>query len=224
MAVALPREDPRGGRLSRARVPLADGAATTVYVASLPGARRTELRVAVLRRPQRLEPWCAARGVEEALVGGFFVRPGGVPLGELRTRGVARRHVAFAPPWGELRACVNVDGGRVRIAQRDELPAAAPRRPPAGRPAARARRRAVLHARARSRGLLRRPGAVRLRHHRRPPPARRARARARPPARGRLRRPLAARRRADARGARPAAGRASAATRPSTSTAAARRR
>jgi len=122
MAVALPREDPRSGSFRRARVPLAGGAATTVYVATHP-EQATELRVAVLRRPQRLEPWCAARGVEEALVGGFFVRAGGVPLGELRTRGVARRHVAFAPPWADVRACVNVDGGRVRIARRDELPA-----------------------------------------------------------------------------------------------------
>ena len=33
--------------------------------------------MAVLRGQARLEPWCAARGVEEALVGGFFVRPDG---------------------------------------------------------------------------------------------------------------------------------------------------
>ena len=56
-------------------------------------ASQVELRVAVLRGQARLEPWCAARGVEEALVGGFFVRPDGTPLGEVRTRGVARRHV-----------------------------------------------------------------------------------------------------------------------------------
>ena len=140
MGVALPREEPRG-RLTRARVALPGGAATTVYATSHP-ERSTELRVAILRKPQKLAPWCAARGVQEALVGGFFVRPGGMPLGEVRTRGVARRHVPFAPPWGDVRACVNVQRRQVRIAQRDELPAAAARRPPAGRPAARARRRA----------------------------------------------------------------------------------
>ena len=85
---------------------------------------RTELRVAVLRGQARLEPWCAARGVEEALVGGFFARPDGVPLGELRTRGVARRHVPFAAPWSHVRACVHVQGGVASIAPRDELPAA----------------------------------------------------------------------------------------------------
>ena len=77
----------------------------------------------MLRRPQKLAPWCASRGVQEALVGGFFVRPGGVPLGELRTHGIARSVDPFAPPWAAVRACVNVSGGRVRIAQRDELPA-----------------------------------------------------------------------------------------------------
>jgi hypothetical protein len=122
MAVALPREAPLGGRLTRGRVTLAGGLSTSVYVAAYP-ERSTELRVAVLRRPQQLVPWCAARGVEDALVGGFFVRPDGTPLGELRTRGIARRHVPFAPPWRDVRSCVSVDGGRVRIAQRDELPA-----------------------------------------------------------------------------------------------------
>lgn len=124
MAVALGAtlEQPVIGDLARARLELADGASTEIYAAAFPAAT-TELRVAVLRRPERLEPWCAARGVADAIVGGFFVRPGGVPLGELRTRGVTRRHVAFAPPWGAVRACVHVEGGAARIARRDELPA-----------------------------------------------------------------------------------------------------
>ena len=121
MGVALPREEPRG-RLTRARVALPGGAATTVYATSHP-ERSTELRVAILRKPQKLAPWCAARGVQEALVGGFFLRPGGMPLGELRTHGIQRRSVAFARPWCQVRACVSVTGGQVRIAQRDELPA-----------------------------------------------------------------------------------------------------
>ena len=127
MAVALPAtlEQPGAGALSRARLTLADGASTAVYAAAY-AAATTELRVAVLRRPERLEPWCAARGVAEAIVGGFFVRPRGVPLGELRTRGVTRRHVAFAAPWAAVRACVHVEGGEVQLARRDEL-AAQPR-------------------------------------------------------------------------------------------------
>jgi hypothetical protein len=124
MAVALPAtlEQPGTGVLARARITLADGASTAVYAVAHPAAT-TELRVAVLRRPERLAPWCASRGVPDAIVGGFFVRPQGVPLGELRTRGVTRRHVAFAAPWAAVRACVHVEGGEVRLAQRDELPA-----------------------------------------------------------------------------------------------------
>ena len=124
MAVALgaPLESPGSGNVARARVTLGDGANTTVYVASFPAAS-TEVRVAILRPPERLAAWCASRGVADAIVGGFFVRPGGVPLGEVRTRGVSRRHVAFAPPWAGLRSCVHVEAGEARIARRDELPA-----------------------------------------------------------------------------------------------------
>jgi hypothetical protein len=86
-------------------------------------AATTEVRVAVLRGQARLADWCAARGHEEAIVGGFFTRPAGVPLGEVRTRGVARRFVAFDAPWGAVRSCVHVQGGGVRIAARDALPA-----------------------------------------------------------------------------------------------------
>jgi hypothetical protein len=107
------------------RVGLADGARTTLYVASYP-LDRTELRVVRLRRPGPLEEWCGRSGIEEALVGGFYVRPHGTPLGELRTRGVVRKYVPFDAPWSELRACVHVRGATVSIARRDELPAQPP--------------------------------------------------------------------------------------------------
>jgi hypothetical protein len=119
--LAVDRLAPPDGRCRRARLALADGALTTIYVACHDSAR-TEIRVAVLREPQPLEPWCARRGVQEALVGGFFTRPGGVPLGEVRTHGVVRRHLPFDPPWHAVRACVQVTGGRARIARRDRLP------------------------------------------------------------------------------------------------------
>ena len=121
-ATAEPLRPPRAGRVRSARIELADGARTMAHVAVY-DASQVELRVAVLRGQARLEPWCAARGVEEALVGGFFVRPDGTPLGEVRTRGVARRHVPFDAPWSDVRACVHVRGGVASIAPRDELPA-----------------------------------------------------------------------------------------------------
>ncbi len=111
---------PVPAHLRRMRVTLADGLRTTVHVARYDLAR-TALRVALLRRPAPLEAWCAAQGVDEALVGGFFTRPDTRPLGEVRTRGMARRFTPFDAPWGASRACVHVERGRVRIAARDEL-------------------------------------------------------------------------------------------------------
>jgi hypothetical protein len=108
--------------LERVRLTLADGAATTLHVAryELPG---TAVRVRRLAHPEPLAAWCRRNGVGEALVGGFFVRPHGAPLGELRTRGILRRSVPFAAPWSGVRACLHVHRGRVAIAPRDELPA-----------------------------------------------------------------------------------------------------
>ena len=111
--------------LSRTRLVLADGLRTTVYVARYDRAG-TAVRVALLRRPAPLQTWCAAQGVGEALVGGFFTRPHTRPLGEVRTRGMARRFTPFDVPWDEMRACVHVESGRPRIVARGEL-AAQPR-------------------------------------------------------------------------------------------------
>jgi hypothetical protein len=117
---------PPDGRSRRGRLRLPGGARTTIHVACH-DAERTELRVAVMPPGQeRLEPWCLRHGVREALVGGYFVRPEGLPLGEVRTHGVLRDHEPFTAPWHAVRACVHVEGGRARIARRDEL-AAEPR-------------------------------------------------------------------------------------------------
>jgi Phosphodiester glycosidase len=123
LASVEPLRPPRTGRVRSARIELAGGARTMVHVARY-DTESTELRVAVLRGQARLEQWCAVREHEEALVGGFFVRPDGLPLGEVRTRGVARRHVAFDAPWAAVRACVHVRGGIAAIAPRGELEAA----------------------------------------------------------------------------------------------------
>ena len=114
--------EPQPGHLRRHRVELADGAATTVHVARH-DPRRAAVGVVRLDRATALERWCRATGVAEAVVGGFFVRPDGLPIGELRTRGIAQPTLPFTAPWGALRACVHVDGAGVTIARRDELPA-----------------------------------------------------------------------------------------------------
>jgi hypothetical protein len=116
LAVALP-----DGRSRRGRLLLSGGARTTVYVACH-DAERTEIGVAVVGG-ERLEPWCARHGVLEALIGGFFTRPEGRPLGEVRTHGVARDHEPVEAPWHAVRACLHVEGGVARIARRDRIEA-----------------------------------------------------------------------------------------------------
>jgi hypothetical protein len=118
---ALPLEAP--SHVERLRVPLADGAQTTVHVARY-DARRTAVRVIRLAHPEPLEAWCRRTGFAEAMVGGFFIRPEGLPLGELRTRGLVRASAPFDAPWGEVRSCVHIERGHVQIAPRPELPAA----------------------------------------------------------------------------------------------------
>jgi hypothetical protein len=126
--------------LARHRLRLSDGVATTLHVATFDAAA-TAVGVVLLPRPMPLAAWCAAHGVEEAIVGGFFARPtharpdgtrptaveaaraeAVVPLGELRTHGVARRHVPFAAPWGARRSALHVEGEGLTLAPRDELP------------------------------------------------------------------------------------------------------
>jgi Phosphodiester glycosidase len=118
LAPAAPERLPRHVR--RETIRLRDGARTTLYVASFPLAR-TRVRVVRLPQPAPLEAWCAETGTPDALVGGFFARPHGTPLGELRQAGIERRHVPFDAPWGDLRACLHVAGDEVRIARRDAI-------------------------------------------------------------------------------------------------------
>ena len=109
----------------RLRLELHDGSATTLHVAAH-DLRRVAPRVVRFAQPTRLERWCEEHGVAEAIVGGFFARPGGLPLGELRTSGIARPTVAFDAPWRDVRGCLHVAGDDVALARRDELPSEPP--------------------------------------------------------------------------------------------------
>jgi hypothetical protein len=111
---------PADGRSRRRRLLLFGGARTTIHVACY-DAELTEIGVVVMTGQERLEPWCSRHGVREALIGGFFHKPDGLPLGEVRTHGVAHEHVPFDAPWHAVRACVHVEGGRARIARRDAI-------------------------------------------------------------------------------------------------------
>lgn len=107
--------------LERVRLTLADGALTTLWVARFDRSK-FGARVVALEPPSTLLRWCAESGAENAMIGGFYMRPGGPPLGDLRIDGRAHPTAPFDPPWGALRACVHADDGEVSLAARGELP------------------------------------------------------------------------------------------------------
>jgi hypothetical protein len=96
---------------------LADGEDTTVYVVRYPRPQ-TRIRIEHFRRPRRLDRWCQRSGVREAIVGGFFRRPQGPPLGELWIDG---RRIE-TEPYRAMRAAIHIDEHEVLIAPRTELP------------------------------------------------------------------------------------------------------
>jgi Phosphodiester glycosidase len=65
--------------------------------------------------------WCAANGAGHAIVGGFYVRPGGPPLGEAWVDGEALPVEPFDDPWHAERACIHADGAELAIRPRREL-------------------------------------------------------------------------------------------------------
>ena len=113
----LPR---RRSRLQRLRVTLDGGARTTLHVASYERSAFNP-RVVVLERPMPLVRWCEDHGVRDAVVGGFFLRSRYMPLGQLRVDDEIQASVAFDPPWGDVRACLHLADGTLRIARRDRL-------------------------------------------------------------------------------------------------------
>jgi hypothetical protein len=104
---------------------LADGEVTTVYAVRYP-RRCTRARVVYFPRPEHLDVWCRRSGVEEAVVGGFFLRDPYRPLGELWIDGRAARHEPITGPYAARRGSVVIDEGDVRLVERE----AAPERPP----------------------------------------------------------------------------------------------
>jgi hypothetical protein len=103
--------------LAALRVELPDGAATTLHVARFHRSA-VRPRVVALDAPRTLRTWCASSGVRDAIVGGFFVRPAGTPLGDLRVDGQPLPSVPFDAPWGAMRSCLHIDGPAIRIASR----------------------------------------------------------------------------------------------------------
>jgi hypothetical protein len=106
-------------RLARHR--LDDGQETTIYVVR---HRLAALRPRVhcFRQPRRLDLWCSKHGVQEAIVGGFYLREPFRPLGELWIGGREQPGEPFPDAYRALRPALELcDGAVVRIAPRGEL-------------------------------------------------------------------------------------------------------
>jgi hypothetical protein len=111
--------------LETVRVPTTSDNATTAHVLRLARANYT-VRVSQLDPPEPLADWCANGGAEHALIGGFYVRPHGTPLGDLRIDGRALVRVPFDAPWDRMRACVHIHRDEVSLRARKELAAEPP--------------------------------------------------------------------------------------------------
>ena len=104
---------------------LADGHVTTLYAVRHP---RPATRVRVVHFPgtERLDVWCTANDVDEAIIGGFFVRDPYRPLGELWIGGSPVRHEPIPAPYASRRACVAVDGETIHLVAREDAPPTPP--------------------------------------------------------------------------------------------------
>jgi hypothetical protein len=103
------------------RQSLDDGETTTVYAVRCP-LPSTRVRVVLFPRPQRLDVWCRSASVQEAVVGGFFVRDPYRALGEVWAAGRAGRHEPVPERYAARRACVVSDGDGIRIVARNDAP------------------------------------------------------------------------------------------------------
>src|SRR5262245_24220632 len=101
---------------------LANGEVTTMYAVRYP-RRATRARVVYFPRPEHLDVWCRRNRVEEAVVGGFFLRDPYRPLGELWMNGDPMPHEPVAAPYAGRRGSVVIDDGDVRLVERGAAPA-----------------------------------------------------------------------------------------------------
>ena len=100
---------------------LVDGEHTTVYIVRH-SRRETRLTIEHFAVPQPLDRWCQLTGIQEAIVGGFFLRPHGPALGELWIDGRRIKTEPVPDPYQAARAAIHVEDGEIRIAPRAELP------------------------------------------------------------------------------------------------------
>jgi hypothetical protein len=116
------QENPRVAEYLLWRHELADGAVTTVY-ATRHERGSTRARVVHFPQTERLDFWCAANEVDEAIIAGFFARDPYRPLGDLWVDGREVDHEPILPPYASRRAAVVIEDGEIRLSARGEAPA-----------------------------------------------------------------------------------------------------
>jgi hypothetical protein len=101
---------------------LEDGEVTTLYAVRHP-RRTTRVRAVYFPATDRLDAWCVANAIEEAIVAGFFLRDPYRPLGELWIGGEPVPHEPVVEPFANRRGCVVIDpDGDVRLVARGAVP------------------------------------------------------------------------------------------------------
>ena len=115
-----PTAPPPWPRVESRRIRLDGGLATTLRVARFDAAAFS-LGVVEIAPCATVREWCRENRAPHAIVGGFYVRPGGPPLGDVWIGGMALATAPFEAPWGAVRGCVHSDGATVSILPRSAL-------------------------------------------------------------------------------------------------------
>jgi hypothetical protein len=90
------------------RISLSKTKTTTVHVVRYE-RRSARPRIVLLDKPTRLLDWCRQEGIDNAMVGGFFLRGAYKPLGDLWVDGKQQPSVPFTAPWDTVRGTMHID-------------------------------------------------------------------------------------------------------------------
>lgn len=103
-------------------VKLHDGAKTTLHVVRY---NRSEFRPRIIafQKPTYLAKWCKLSKVDEALVGGFYIRSSNQLLGECWINGVEQETAPFTSPWNKNRGSIHINNvNGLSLGARNEYP------------------------------------------------------------------------------------------------------
>lgn len=104
------------------RINLSNGKQTTVHIVCYERAY-IKPRLVCFDKKTLLSTWCGENNIQEALVGGFYLRTENKPLGELWIDGARQSSIAFVAPWHAIRGSLHIANNSVTIDHRDSLPA-----------------------------------------------------------------------------------------------------